>query len=193
MAREEEDRLLPRIAAGDERATRACIDRFGPLLWRMARTFLTDAARAEEVVQDVFVELWRTAARYDPRIASETTWITMIARRRLLDARRRSGRRRDLEPLDEGRLASADPALERIDTRDEAEHAARALATLEPDRRRVIALSVAQGLTHAEIAERTGLPLGTVKSHLRRGLSAVAARIAEERRRRAHPTPGGRP
>ena len=80
--------LLPRIAAGDERAVRECVGRYASLVWSLARRWSVDALDAEDAVQEVFVDLWRTAARFDATRASEAGWVAMVARRRLIDRSR---------------------------------------------------------------------------------------------------------
>ena len=168
--------VLPRIAAGDPAAVADCIARYGGLVWSLARRFLGNAADAEDAVQDVFIELWKNAGRYDPALASESTYVTMIARRRLIDRQRRAGRAPAVQPLpDEPPAAPA--GGDRAEIVDEAAKAAAVLGELRPDERRVIQMAVYQGLTHEEIAAATGLPVGTVKTHIRRGLIRVRERL----------------
>ena len=169
----ESDSTLQRIAAGDPDAPRACIARHGPLVWALARREAGgNHADAEDLVQEIFVDLWAHAARFDPGVAAETTFVAMIARRRLIDRRRRLGRGPAGAPLgDVDEIAAPGPAAERVaEVRDEALAARRALATLGPDQRRVLLLAIDDGLTYDQIARRTGLPLGTVKTHARRAL-----------------------
>ncbi|MCX5746449.1 MAG: sigma-70 family RNA polymerase sigma factor, partial [Proteobacteria bacterium] len=89
--------LLARVAVGDRGALRECLDRYGGLVWSIARRF--EASEAEDAVQEIFVDLWKSAVRYDPEVASEPTFIAMIARRRLIDRRRSRGRRPATEPM----------------------------------------------------------------------------------------------
>jgi RNA polymerase sigma-70 factor (ECF subfamily) len=170
------DCVLPRIAAGDPAAVPDCITRYGGLVWALARRFLGNSTDAEDAVQDVFIELWKNAARFDPSRSSEPTYITMIARRRLIDRKRKAGRALPAQPLPDeapGRPGSS----ERIEVEDEAAKAAAVLGELREDERRVIQMAVYQGLTHEEIAAATGLPVGTVKTHIRRGLIRVRERL----------------
>jgi RNA polymerase sigma-70 factor (ECF subfamily) len=168
--------LLPLIAAGDGEAVHACLRRYGPLVWSLAKRLGADVAAVEDLVQDIFIEIWRKADRYDASRASETTFIATIARRRVIDRRRRDARgaEQDLENVPEAVLASADPGFARVEHGDEARRARAALEMLQPDQRRVILLAVVEGLTHRSIARATGIPLGTVKSHIRRGLERAA-------------------
>jgi RNA polymerase sigma-70 factor (ECF subfamily) len=170
------DGVLARIAAGDPAAVPECITRYGGLVWSLARRFLGNPSDAEDAVQDVFIELWKNAARYDPTRSSEPTYITMIARRRLIDRKRRDSRAPAAQALpDEPIGAPSNP--DRIEIEDEASRAAAVLGELREDERRVIQMAVLQGLTHEEIAAATGLPVGTVKTHIRRGLIRVRERL----------------
>jgi RNA polymerase sigma-70 factor (ECF subfamily) len=166
------DPLLPRVAAGDAAAVRECIDCYGGLVWSLARRFCGTPADAEDAVQDIFIDLWRSAGRYRPEIGSETLFVATVARRRLIDRVRRQARLPATDPVDLAELS--DPASARAgEHASEVALAAKIIESLPTDQRRVLVLGVVHGLTHSEIAERTGLPLGTVKTHLRRGLIRV--------------------
>jgi RNA polymerase sigma-70 factor (ECF subfamily) len=166
--------LLHRIASGDGAAVRECIDRFGGLVWSLARRLALSDAEAEDAVQEIFVEIWNNAYRYDPGVASETAFIAMIARRRLIDRRRKLNRQPDRGVLpDDGLGPSVRQQADRSEIGEEAVRAARAVEQLSPEQQRVLRLSIYQGLSHEEIARSTGLPLGTVKTHARRGLIRV--------------------
>lgn len=172
---------LERIAAGDESATADCIRRYGALVWSLARRHCDSVADAEDMVQEIFIELWRVAGRFDPKVANEVTFIAMIARRRLIDRRRGQARRRDTEAL-----PARDPLAARettVETGDEVARVRQSMATLPAERREVLELSIAQGYSHERVAERLGMPLGTVKSHARRGLQQIREllRIADRR------------
>jgi RNA polymerase sigma-70 factor, ECF subfamily len=165
------DSILQRVASGNPDAMRACIDQFGGLVWSLARRLAR--ADAEDAMQEIFLDLWKSAARFDPSVASEATFVAMIARRRLIDRMRRPENRTKPLALPEGEieaLRSRDPGP---DVSDEAARARRALETLTPDQQRVLRLAVDRGLSHEEIARATDLPPGTVKTHIRRGLIRV--------------------
>lgn len=165
--------ILHRIAAGEAQAVQACIDRYSGLVWSLARRFCPSSADAEDAVQEIFLDVWRSAARFDPAVASETTFIAMIARRRLIDRNRRVGRNIGSLDAPDGGVQIADqstPAAETLGVDEDARRAAIALESLKPEQQRVLRLSIYQGLSHERIAEATGMPLGTVKTHVRRGL-----------------------
>ncbi len=166
--------LLARVATGDAEAVRACIARYGGLVWSLARRF--EPHDAEDAVQEIFLDLWKSAARFDPGVASEPAFVTVIARRRLIDRRRSRGRRPTLEAGLE--LPVVVDQSNRPDTCAEANQAARALAQLRPEQRQVLMLAACHGLSHHEIASETGLPLGTVKAHARRGLLSIRAALS---------------
>ena len=174
-----EDSILQAVARGDREAMRACVDRYGSLVWAITSRTIRDRAEAEDAAQEAFIALWKAASRFDPTRSSERTFIAMIVRRRTIDRLRSKARRPtdgDSERLLDGLASTAHVELER---RPEAARALSALGALPVDRKQVIALSVFEGLTHDEIATSTGMPLGTVKSHVRRGLEALRASLLE--------------
>lgn len=175
--------LLPRIAAGDERAVRDCVARYGALVWSLARHWSPDGSEAEDAVQEVFIDLWRTAARYDASRTSEAGWVAMIARRRLIDRARRRERLPALESIPDDFDVASESERD-LDREWRAEQARAVLRELPPAQRRMLELSLLHGRTHDEIARETETPLGTVKSHIRRGLQRardlLAARTRDE-------------
>lgn len=174
--------LLTRIADGDRSAVPDCVSRYGGLVWALARRRLGNGADTEDAVQEVFIDLWKSAARFDPQVAEEITFVAMIARRRLIDRVRRQGRLPAAASLDgtngEEVADRAAPVGMRLELGEEARIAAEHLGQLEPDEQRVLRLSIYDGLSHSAIAERTALPLGTVKSHIRRGLDTLRRRLS---------------
>ena len=166
--------LLGRVAMGDRAAMRECLAQYGGLVWSLARRF--EGPDPEDAVQEIFVEVWKYAARYDAAIASESTFIATLARRRLLDRRRSRGRRPVTEQMiEESPHAATGSGPEAC---AEASQALRAMDTLRPEQRAVVVLATCHGLSHGEIAEQTGLPLGTVKAHVRRGLLFIRAALS---------------
>lgn len=160
-----------------------CIDQFGGLVWNITRRYVRPDSDAEDVVQETFAELWKKADRFDPARASASTFIGLVARRRSIDWLRRKSRRPALEALPEDfdqKVAAPTDSLPRIDS----ESLQSALQELPSEIRELFQLHFAGGLTHPEIADRTGLPLGTVKTRLRRGLITLRTLM-----RGAQPTP----
>lgn len=172
--------VLERVAAGDQRAVQECIDAYGGLVWSLARRFFRDTAEAEDAVQEVFLSLWKTAHRFDPKVASEATFVAMVARRRLIDRLRKRTRH------PETAMETTEVPMgrsEKMEMHDEARWALEAFSELGDDQQRVLRMAIHHGLSHERIAESTGMPLGTVKTHIRRGLIRVRE-VLEERRAR---------
>lgn len=175
------DCLLHRVAAGNQEAVRECLSRFGGLVWSLARRCGLPESELEDAVHEIFTELWQNGHKYDPTIASEAAFVAVIARRRLIDRRRKIGRKPLTSEIQDSiseptpRPASADRAV----IAEEAVAAARALATLSESQQRVLRLSVYEGLSHELISRATGLPLGTVKTHARRGLIRLRELLRE--------------
>ncbi|MCB9844952.1 MAG: sigma-70 family RNA polymerase sigma factor [Phycisphaeraceae bacterium] len=172
--------VLDRVAQDAPGASEALLDRYGGLVWSLARRFCRDNAEAEDAVQDIFLDVWRSAraGRFDPSKGTETTFVAMIARRRLLDRLRRRSSGLAMQALSEEGVPAAGSAGRAQD--DDALVAAEALASLSESQQTAIRMSIMQGYTHEQVAQATGMPLGTVKTHIRRGLirlrDAMAAR-----------------
>lgn len=162
--------LLQRIAAGDSSAIDGCLEKYRGLVWSIARRFAGNHADAEDAVQEIFIELWQHAGRFDPGTAAESTFVSTVARRRLIDRYRRRARRPETVPFVAEPAATAISHAERLETLEEVQRARGMLEQLRPEQRRVLELSFDEGMSQQEIAEATRLPLGTVKTHTRRGL-----------------------
>lgn len=169
--------LLPRIAAGDERAVRDCVARYGALVWSLARRWSAESGDAEDAVQEIFIDLWKTAARYDSARTTESGWVAMIARRRLIDRARKRERLPALESIADDFDVASESERD-LDREWRAEQARAVLRELPPAQRRMLELSLLHGRTHDEIARETETPLGTVKSHIRRGLQRARDLLA---------------
>lgn len=173
--------LLPRVARGEADAVEACIARYSPLVWTLARRLSRDMSSIEDLVQEIFIDIWKSAGRFDPGQASEATFIAVIARRRVIDRQRQIARTAVHESVDETSVSQHEAGYSEVDLGDEARRAQEVLAKLKPEQRRVILMSVVDGLTHQEISSRTNIPLGTVKSHIRRGIEQTAQTLRGER------------
>lgn len=169
--------LLERIASGDRKAVALCIERYSGLVWSLARRFIPNEADAEEAVQDVFIELWANAKRFDAEKAGEATFVSLVARRRLIDRARREQRAPDSQPLaDVEHLLSRDGHIA-IEASAESRRVMKVIEAMNPEQKQVVRMSTWLGMTHQAIADQTNLPLGTVKSHLRRGLSRIREQL----------------
>jgi RNA polymerase sigma-70 factor (ECF subfamily) len=171
--------ILQRVANGEAAAVDACLETYGGLVWSLARRFCPSHQDAEDAVQDTFVDIWRNAEKFDPGIASEATYITMIARRRLVDRYRRLGRSVDTTVLDQENVDAGSDHERGVEVSEEAAHARALMQQLRPQEREVLELSVNQGMSQSQIAETMDLPLGTVKTHARRGLIRLRELLGE--------------
>jgi RNA polymerase sigma-70 factor, ECF subfamily len=169
---ESDEELLAAIARGDERALGELYDRFGGVAYRLALRVLRDPALAQDAVQDAFLAAWRTAVAFDPARGKASTWLLTLVHRRAVDLVRREDRRR-AEPLDEAPVAPGDAVDESVEVREERRRVQAALARLPPDQREALELAYYGGLSQSEVAERLGVPLGTVKSRMFTGLSKL--------------------
>ncbi|HSA48514.1 MAG TPA: ECF RNA polymerase sigma factor SigK [Yinghuangia sp.] len=166
------DALLCRVAKGDEAAFGELYDALaGPVL-ATVRKVVRDPAHSEEVVQEVMLELWRTASRFDARRGSAVTWALTMAHRRAVDRVRASEASRDRERAAAAREGTVayDTVAEQVEVRLEQRQVRRCLGTLTPVQRESVTLAYYGGLTYREVSERLKLPLGTVKTRLRDGL-----------------------
>ena len=164
------DAILKRIALGDREAVNDCLNKYGGLIWSIARKMLYNSDDAEDAVQEIFVDVWKNAERFDESQSSETTFIAMIARRRIIDRIRRSNRRIAADSIEDVVVEPENRDDKRVQLSVEAGEAAKVMRSLKPEQQRVLQLSIVEGLSHQEIADVTGMPLGTVKTHARRGI-----------------------
>jgi RNA polymerase sigma-70 factor (ECF subfamily) len=164
--------LLGLVAGGDEPAFAELYQRVAPAVFGLVTRVVRNPAQAEEVTQEVFVELWRTAPRFDPARGTARSWIMTCAHRRAVDRVRsaeRAARRDDLAGRrDQGR--PYDEVVEQVETSLEREHVRRGLDALTELQREAVVLAYYGGYTHREIAQLLGVPSGTVKTRLRDGL-----------------------
>lgn len=174
LADDEVTAIIGRCAAGDRTALKRLFDAEAPRMIGVAERILRRRALAEEAMQDAFVQVWRRASSYDPGLGSGRTWLYTIVRNRALNILR-SESRTDLVG-DDARFdrASEDDDPEQVVMKlGEATRLRRCLDTLEPARRQAIVLAYANGLSHGELAGRLNLPLGTIKSWIRRGMQSL--------------------
>lgn len=170
--------LLPRIFAGDRTAVRECIDRYGTIVWSMARRACRSTADAEACALEIFVELWRSAGQYDSAVASEPLFVAMTARRRLLQRRRERGD----DEIPSSERSTAGGGNVSPDLGVEALLAAKTLELLPPIERQVLVLTTCHGLTYEETAVTVGAPVDVVRAHAHRALGRVRETLDDLRR-----------
>lgn len=170
-----DEMLVERVAAGDQVSLAELYNRYQALTFGMATRITGDRSIAEDVVQETFLGIWRAAGRFAEKRASARTWIVAICHHRAVDVLRR---RRPSSPLPDPELPPPDQLVSpdvwpEVSRGLDADVVREALDGLPPAQREAIELAYFGGLTQHEIAERTGVPLGTVKSRVRLGLGAL--------------------
>ena len=165
--------ILKRIASGDKSAVQDCLNTYGGLVWSLARRMSPNGDEAEDAVQEIFIDIWKNAARFDETQASETTFVAMIARRRLIDRLRKINRQPSVDSIEDITTEPSNGNNQNLQVCVEAKEAAEAMKNLRPEQRQILHLSIVQGFSHQEIADALKMPLGTVKTHARRGLLQV--------------------
>lgn len=169
--------LLQRVARGDDDALLALHKRYVNLVYSMAWRVLNDGGMAEEVTQDIFLKLWQKGHRYDPRRGRFTTWLLSVTRFAAIDRLRSEGRQPAIVDPPAGEEneelpATWIPATEHASW-EEGQHLRLLLEQLPVEQRQIVELAYFGGLTHSELADHLGLPLGTVKGRLRLGLEKL--------------------
>ena len=165
--------ILQKIATGDKAAVQECLRTYGGLVWSLARRMSPNLDDAEDAVQEIFVDVWKNADRFDESKSSETTFIAMIARRRLIDRIRKVNRSPKSDSIEDMLVEPQNRFDESMQVSVEAKQAAKALETLRPEQRQVLQLSIYHGYSHQEISDALKMPIGTVKTHARRGIIQV--------------------
>lgn len=163
---------LVAAAGGDHDAFARMYDELSPAVHGLVCRVLRDPAQSEEVTQEVFVEAWRTATRFDPTRGTARTWLLTLAHRRAIDRVRSSQRSRDRELADAADTSTAGPDRpdDIVTARFERAEVIDALESLGDKHREAVELAFFDGLTHTQIAEKLDMPLGTVKTRIRAGL-----------------------
>jgi RNA polymerase sigma-70 factor (ECF subfamily) len=167
--------LIARIRAGDEAAMGELYDRYSGVVYGVALRVLGDTMAAEDVLQEVFLQLWRNSQTFDAERGRLAPWLAVIARNRSIDRLRKRPMEEDISEL---------PIASGVDLEDEAaqklaaEKVRSVLALLPPEQRKALELAYFEGLTHTEISGKTGEPLGTIKTRIRSGLLALRKAFA---------------
>lgn len=178
-----DEQLITQTANEDANAFATLYDRHAPRLYGLLRRMLGDSADADDLIQEVFWQVWSKAKKFDPLRGTARAWLTMIARSQALDQLRRKGRQpASFEILDQIDMQSS-PGVN-SETAERARAARAALDRLQKNQRQAIQMAFFDGLTHSEIAVRENLPLGTVKTRIRDGMirlrDALSASIQGE-------------
>ncbi|GAA3328460.1 ECF RNA polymerase sigma factor SigK [Paeniglutamicibacter sulfureus] len=169
------EELMLRIAAGNESAFEELYDRLSPQVFGLVRRILKDQAQSEEVTQEVFVEAWQQASRYDSARGKAITWLLTLAHRRAVDRVRASqaSKDRDLRQGIKEFQASYDDVEETAIQHDESRRVIQALERLSETQRDAIQLAYFGGYTHIEVAELLKIPVGTAKTRIRDGMNKL--------------------
>ncbi|WP_246851939.1 sigma-70 family RNA polymerase sigma factor [Patulibacter sp. SYSU D01012] len=176
--------LLARVAKTDPEAFEVLYDRMASPAFGLAYRIVGAKAAADDVCQEAFLSVWRSAARYDARLGNPRSWVLAVVRNRAIDHLRRHARTKEREVGDEA-LAERHPAPQDQGTeaqalrRTEAADTRELMNELSDDQRQVIELSFYGGLSHSEIASKLELPLGTVKARMNRGLARMRKHLAD--------------
>jgi RNA polymerase sigma-70 factor (ECF subfamily) len=175
--------LMPLVERKDPSAFEVVYDRHGGAAYSLAYRIVGDRGTAEDVTQEAFLSLWRSGARYDRARGSVRTWLLGVVRNRAIDALRREATRAPTVELELERLPDQGPYTELTDVEALRQEAARevrgALRMLPADQLKVIELAYFAGLSHSEIAEALGMPLGTVKGRMRLAMEKIRGTLAE--------------
>ncbi|MBF4584357.1 sigma-70 family RNA polymerase sigma factor [Curtobacterium sp. VKM Ac-2865] len=166
------DRLLLRVAQGDQQAFSELYDELSGRVLGLITRLLRDRAQSEEVAQEVFLEVWQQAAKFDTKRGSAASWVLTMAHRRAVDRVRaaQSSRDRDTKIGIRDFESGFDQVSESVEIRIEHERVSRALGRLTEFQRQAVQLAYYGGYSHSEMAEQLGVPIGTVKTRLRDGM-----------------------
>jgi RNA polymerase sigma-70 factor (ECF subfamily) len=163
----EDGLLLTRIQRGEEAAMATLFDRYSKVVYSVALRVLRDPAAAEDVLQDIFMQIWRKPESFVSSRGSMGGWLAVVARNRSIDSLRR---RKPSDSVEEIALASPYNLAEEAERSVMMERARGVMVGLPPEQRKVVEMAFFDGLTHSEIAELTGDPLGTIKTRIRTAL-----------------------
>ena len=178
--RDRDNTLIVRVAAGDGDAFAEFYDRWSGRLFALIVRILVDRAQSEEVLQEVFLEIWRSAASFSPSRGSARAWVVTMARRRAIDRVRSSQAARDREEQWRDYMPDVDLTVQAVEDSLAGEDVRRALDAVGEPQRSTLVMAYFTGLTHTEIARRTGVPLGTVKTRIRNGIARLRKEMGAE-------------
>lgn len=169
-------RLILSVRSGDQQAMGALFDRYSSLVYSVALRVLGDTGAAEDILQEVFMQLWRKPAVFDSARGSLAAWLAVIARNRAIDAIRKRKPETDIEDV----IVSVEPDFAGEAERNRAaEHIRRKLSEMPEPQRSALEMAFFEGLTHSEIATKTGTPLGTIKTRIRTALISLRTAVVK--------------
>src|SRR6059058_2167108 len=167
--------LISRVRAGDEDALAALHDRYAQVVYSVALRVLGETTQAEDILQEIFMQIWRNPQTFDSSRGSLAAWLSVIARHRAIDYLRRRRPETDIEDV----IVSVDTHLDQVTDRNLTLNRVRtAVETLPAEQRKPLEMAFFEGLTHAEIAAKTGEPLGTIKTRIRTALLTLRKALA---------------
>jgi len=169
-----DDLLIVRVRERDQEAMREIFDRYATLVYSVAMRVLKDPAQAEDVMQEIFLQVWNSPDRFAQGRGSLGAWLAVVARNRAIDLLRQ---RRPTEPCDDVVLASGTNLASEVERNTIMDKVRGVLKNLPQEQQRSLDLAFFEGLTHSEIAARTGDPLGTVKTRIRSALASLRKAI----------------
>ena len=170
MQSEDNDSILARIADGENGSFELLIEKYGNLVWSIGKKFLYRQSDLEDAVQEVFIAIWKSADKYDASKAKEITFVSMIARRRFIDHLRKISKHKILESIDDDNSGHQLYKESLLNESTDLQLVKNAIQSLDIDDQELLNLSVYQGYSHSEISKLLNIPLGTVKTRIRRNL-----------------------
>ena len=166
--------LMERVRAREQRAMTVVFDRYAGLVYSVAQRVLNDSGQAEDVMQEIFFQLWRNPNSFSSSKGSLGTWLVVVARNRAIDQLRQ---RRPSDPVEEVVLASATNLESEAERNTMMQRVRGYLKEMPEDHQRSLEMAFFEGLTHSEIAKKTGQPLGTIKTRIRSALISLRKRL----------------
>ena len=170
MQSDDNGSILARIAAGENGSFELLIEKYGNLVWSIGKKFLYRQSDLEDAVQEVFIAIWKSADKYDANKAKEITFVSMIARRRFIDHLRKISKHKNLESIDDDNSGHQLYKESILNESTDLQLVKNAIQSLDIDDQELLNLSVYQGYSHSEISKLLNIPLGTVKTRIRRNL-----------------------
>ncbi len=170
MQSDDDGSILARIAAGENGSFELLIEKYGNLVWSIGKKFLYRQSDLEDAVQEVFIAIWKSADKYDANKAKEITFVSMIARRRFIDHLRKISKHKNLESIDDDNSGHQLYKESILNESTDLQLVKNAIQSLDIDDQELLNLSVYQGYSHSEISKLLNIPLGTVKTRIRRNL-----------------------